>query len=139
MERELEDRTKAGILPLALALPSSLEKGKGHAVRSIWHSGPVWSGFGWVLEHTVHALLLPVEAIGVGSQFCQPVVGCDNQGCGGVSLPHASGRDGIILIKGIQKPIEYSRICFGLYHLQRQDANMFGFLLVTQGGVSAVL
>ena len=92
-----------------------------------------------MLEHTAHTLLLPVEAIGGGSQFCQAVVGRNNQRCRRVFLSHAPRRKGIVLVKGVQEPIKHRFIIFGLYHLSRQNAQMFGFLLVTQGGVSTVL
>lgn len=84
-----------------------------------------------MLEHTAHTLLLPVEAIRGGSQFCQAVVGRNNQRCRRMFLSHAPWWKGIILVKSIQKGIEHRFIIFGLYHLSRQDAQMFGFLLVT--------
>lgn len=69
-----------------------------------------------MLEHTAHTLLLPVEAIR-GRRLFQAVIGRDNQGGGRMLLSHAPRRKGIVLVKSIQKPIEYSLIFFRLYHL----------------------
>lgn len=87
----------------------------------------------------MHTLLLPVVAIGSGFQLSQSVVGRNNQECGGMFLSHTSWGKGIILVKGIQESVEQGLICFRLYHLDGQNAEMFGFLLVTQGGVCPVL
>lgn len=78
MELELEDKAKPGNLPLALALHASSEKRKGHAVGSIRPGRSGRSGSWGLLERTVHTLLLPVVAIGSGSELCQAVIGRDN-------------------------------------------------------------
>ena len=141
MELEREDRAILGNLPLALHSSSLLcsEKRKGHAVGGIRPGRSGRSGSWGLLERTAHTLLLPVVAIRGGFQLSHAVVGRDNQGCGGVLLSHTPWWDAIILVKGIQKRIEHRFIALCLYHLNRQNAKMFGFLLVTQGGVCPVL
>ena len=109
---ELEDKGKPGNLPLAIALHSSSEKGKGHAVGSIRPGRSGRSGSWGLLERTAHTLLLPVEAIGSGFQLGQTVIGRDNQECGGMFMPHTPWGKGIILVKGIQKSVEHSLISF---------------------------